>query len=41
VLLGAGTRLLDATHHQIRLEPTSVVQEPKATHLRYTVVQDG
>ncbi len=41
VLLGAGTRLLDAADGHIRLEPTSVVQEPKATHLRYTVVKDA
>ncbi len=39
VLLGAGTRLLDDTGGHIRLQPTSVVQESKATHLRYTVVK--
>src|SRR5262245_34942227 len=38
VLLGAGTRLLDDAGGHIRLEPTGVVQEPKATHLRYRVL---
>jgi len=41
VLLGAGTRLLDDAGGHIRLEPTSVVQEPKATHLRYRVLKDA
>ncbi len=39
VLLGAGTRLLDDTGGHVRLQPTSVVQGSKATHLRYTVVK--
>ncbi len=39
VLLGSGTRLLDDTGGQIRLQPTSVDEESKATHLRYTVVK--
>lgn len=41
VLLGAGTRLLDDTGGHIRLEPTSIVEGSKATHLRYRVVKDG
>ena len=39
VLLGSGTRLLDDTGGHIRLVPTSVVEESKAIHLRYTVVK--
>jgi dihydrofolate reductase len=41
VLLGAGTQLLDDAGGHIRLEPTSVVQEPKATHLRYRVLSSN
>jgi hypothetical protein len=36
VLLGAGARLLDDAGGRIRPQPTSMVQGPKATHLRYT-----
>ncbi len=39
VLLGSGTRLLDDAGGPIRLEPTSVVEESKATHVRYRVVK--
>src|SRR5262249_20130484 len=41
VLLGAGTRLLDDNAGHIRLEPTSVIEDPKATHLRYRVIKDS
>src|SRR6266700_8146622 len=37
VLLGAGTRLLDDTGGHITLQPTSIVQESRATHIRYRV----
>jgi hypothetical protein len=33
--------MLHDTGGHIRLEPDSVVQEPKATHLRYRVVKDA
>lgn len=39
VLLGSGTRLLDAAGDHIHLEPTGVVEESKATHVRYTVMR--
>ena len=39
VLFGAGTRLLDDTGGHIKLEPASVVQESKATHMRYRVLK--
>ncbi len=38
VLLGSSTQLLDDAGRPIRLEPTSVVEESKATHVRYRVV---
>ncbi len=38
VLLGAGTRLLDDAGPHVRLEPSDVVHGPKATHLRYRVI---
>ena len=41
VLLGSGTRLLDDAAGHIRLQLTSVVEESKATHLRYRVVKDS
>jgi dihydrofolate reductase len=41
VLLGAGTRLLDDAGPHIRIQPTGVVQSPRATHLRYRVIKNA
>lgn len=41
VLLGEGTRLLDDPDGHIRLEPISVLERAKATHLRYAVVKSA
>ncbi|UOQ90808.1 dihydrofolate reductase family protein [Agromyces endophyticus] len=42
VLLGGGARLFpDAAEHRIELDPLSVAQGAKATHLRYRVVRDA
>jgi dihydrofolate reductase len=42
VLLGSGVRLLDGPGlEQIELEPTRVIDSPKATHVRYRVVKEG
>ncbi len=41
VLLGSGTRLLDDAGGHIRLQITRIVEEPKATHLRYRVIKDS
>ncbi len=41
VLLGSGTRLLDDAGGHIRLQITRIVEESKATHLRYRVIKDS
>jgi dihydrofolate reductase len=39
VLLGSGTRLFDHLGGQVRLERTTVVDTPNATHLRFRVIR--
>jgi dihydrofolate reductase len=39
VTLGAGKRLFDGFHEQLRLEPIRVLQSPLATHITYRVRQ--
>jgi dihydrofolate reductase len=40
VLFGSGTRLLDDASGHVRLMPTGVVEESKATHLTYRVIKE-
>ena len=39
VVLGAGTRLFDATSPNVSVRPTAAVNSPQATHLTYVVEQ--